>query len=47
MSWFFSALKGQYNPAQRQRLGRKWNAVLSALKGQYTLAQRQSLGKNN
>jgi len=41
----FSALKGQYTPAQRQRLGRKWNAVFSALKGQYNPAQRQRLGR--
>jgi len=40
----FSALKGQYTPAQRQRLGRKWFADLSALKGQYNPVQRQRLG---
>ena len=41
---FFYALKGQYNPAQRQRLGLIKKNPFYALKGQYTLAQRQRLG---
>ena len=40
----FNALKGQYSPAQRQRLGRKRIGVFYALKGQYNPAQRQRLG---